>query len=63
MDNQRPLNIGMVITYDLSETGGGVKQHARQLAEALQQTRRPGYPVWAIKVVQSMPFSYVAFAE
>jgi len=37
MDNPRPLNIGMVITYDLSETGGGVKQHARQLAEALRQ--------------------------
>jgi len=37
MDDRRPLNIGMVITYDLSETGGGVKQHARQLAEALRQ--------------------------
>lgn len=37
MDDQRQLNIGMVITYDLSETGGGVKQHARQLAEALRQ--------------------------
>ena len=37
MDDTRPLHIGMVITYDLCEPGGGVKQHARQLAEALRE--------------------------
>ena len=37
MDEGRPLHIGMVITYDLCEPGGGVKQHARQLAQSLRE--------------------------
>jgi phosphatidyl-myo-inositol alpha-mannosyltransferase len=36
MDRTRPLSIGMVVTYDLGEPGGGVKQHAMQLAAALR---------------------------
>lgn len=34
--DDRPLHVGMLVTYDLCEPGGGVKQHARQLAEALR---------------------------
>ncbi len=37
MDESRPLHVGMVITYDLCEPGGGVKQHARQLAQSLRE--------------------------
>ncbi len=36
-DERRKLHIGMVVTYDLCEPGGGVKQHALQLADALRK--------------------------
>jgi phosphatidyl-myo-inositol alpha-mannosyltransferase len=36
MIDNRSLHVGMVVTYDLSEHGGGVKQHALQLARALR---------------------------
>jgi phosphatidyl-myo-inositol alpha-mannosyltransferase len=37
MDSQRRLHVGMAITYDLCEPGGGVKQSARQLADSLRE--------------------------
>lgn len=35
--NGRPLRVGIVVPYDISERGGGVKHHAFQLAGALRE--------------------------